>query len=106
MIASIVAFALTGGSVPMAPCAPPPNVAKGTAKGAPWFINGAEVSFNGRQYRKYGLPRQLTPVEIRPAGVHKGVAVFLPSDTTFGDEVIYLPVDWADCSFQPYALKT
>ena len=101
MIASLIALAMTGG----APCVTPPSNAKAMAKDQSWFIDGAVISYDGRQFQKYGLPRMLMPGEIRLAGVFKGVAVYLPSDTTFGDEVIYLPVDWATCSFQPYFVK-
>lgn len=104
MIASLIALAMTG-AVSTAPCVTPPDTAKAMAKDQPWFINGAAIAFQGRQFQKYGLPRVLMPGEIRVAGAYKGVAVYLPSDTTFGDEIIYLPVDWAACSFQPYALK-
>ncbi|MEZ0244439.1 MAG: hypothetical protein ACAH11_13770 [Sphingomonas sp.] len=105
MIASMLALAIAGGPVSAAPCVTPPNTAKGAAAGQPWFVNGAEITFNGRQFRKFGLPRVLMPGEIRLAGAFKGVAVYLPSDTTFGEGVVYLPVDWAACSFQPYAAK-
>lgn len=105
MIVSMLALALSGGAISAAPCVTPPVAAKGVAKGQPWFIDGAEITFNGRQFQKYGLPRVLMPAEIRAAGAYKGVAVYLPSDAMLGDEIVYLPVDFAECSFQPYALK-
>ena len=105
MIAAMLALAVTGVAVPAVPCVPPAT-AKIAAKDQPWFINNAEVTFRGRQFRKYGLPRVLTPGEIRVAGAHKGVAVYLPSDTTLGEDIVYLPVDWAACSLQPYVVKS
>src|SRR3569833_1351694 len=106
MIASMLAVAMAGGGGFMAPCVTPPDAAKTVAKEQSWFINNVEISFDSRQFRKYGLPRVLTPAEIRVAGAYKGAAVYLPSDPLLGTDVIYLPVDLAACEFQPYVVKT
>jgi hypothetical protein len=73
------------------------------AAGATWFINNDPVTFNGRRYVKYGLPRVLGATEVTRAGDVQGVGVFAEAGAGATAEVIYLPVR-PGCEFQPYQL--
>jgi hypothetical protein len=73
---------------------------QGYAAGAPWFINNETITFNNRQYVKYGLPRVLGVTEVSRAGEVQGVGVFSEGGS-MTSEVIYLPVR-PGCEFQPY----
>jgi hypothetical protein len=77
------------------------------AASAPWYINNEPVTFNGRRYVKYGLPRVLGTTEITRAGELQGVPVFAETGGATPPEVIYVPVR-PGCEFQPYQgeLKT
>jgi hypothetical protein len=70
------------------------------AGGATWYINNEPVTFNGRRYVKYGLPRVLGTTDISRAGEYQGVPVFSEGGN-IGADVIYIPVR-PGCEFQPY----
>jgi len=70
------------------------------AGGATWYVNNEPVTFNGRRYVKYGLPRVLGTTEVGRAGEYQGVSVFSEGGSMSAD-VIYIPVR-PGCEFQPY----
>lgn len=74
----------------------------GYAAGKAWFINNDKVSFKGKSYIKYGLPRVLGVTEVSKIGENDGISVFAEPGTEI-PEVIYLPVR-RGCEFQPYQL--
>jgi len=78
----------------------------GYAGAEPWFINTELVTFNGRRYVKYGLPRVLGTSEVSNAGTVHGVSVFVESGAGMPrPEVIYVPTR-PGCEFQPYQSET
>jgi len=70
------------------------------AANATWFINNEPVTFQGRRYVKYGLPRVLNVNEVTRVGEFQGVSVFAEAGQT-RPEVIYVPVR-PGCELQPY----
>lgn len=76
------------------------------AEGRSWFVNAQPVTLGPVQYEKYGLPRELGPMDLpllERAGVFSGVMVFAEKGADL--EVIYVPVNAAACTFQPYQKK-
>lgn len=74
------------------------------AAGLKWFIDNEVLRFAGGTYAKYGLPRQLAPMEIEAAGEKGEVPIFIEAGNYVeAPEVVYVMVKSADCSFQPYA---
>lgn len=75
------------------------------AEGRPWFTSGQTIALAGKPYDKYGLPREFGAMDLpllEKAGVFGGVIAFTEKG---GDrEVIYVPVNAAACTFQPYQL--
>ncbi|HEU4558940.1 MAG TPA: hypothetical protein VFS20_13865 [Longimicrobium sp.] len=73
------------------------------AAAAPWFVNNEPITFRGRRYVRYALPRTLGPADVVPVGTYQGVTVF--AEPGFEDarvfEVLFLPVT-PDCQFQAY----
>lgn len=101
---------MLGMMIALAFAAPAPQdkvcaTAAAEAKAKPWYVSNAEISFRGRAFRKYGLPRVLSPVEVTAAGTYEGVPVFLPTDKMLGEDVVYLVTVSKGCEFQPYAVK-
>jgi hypothetical protein len=83
-----------------------PPAAAGYAGGATWFINGEPVTFNGRRYVKYGLPRVLGTSDVSSAGTVNNVSAFAePGANAQRPEVIYVPTR-PGCEFQPYQAET
>ena len=74
------------------------------AGGAPWFINNEPITFGGRRYVKYGLPRVVGVTELGRVGDYQGVGVFGEAGGMEPREVIYVPVR-PGCEFQPYQLE-
>ncbi len=75
------------------------------ASGAGWFINSEPVTFGGRRYVKYGLPRVLGASDVASVGSYQGVAVFAETSADrMRPEVIYLPVR-PGCELQPYQVE-
>lgn len=72
------------------------------AEGRPWFTSGQTIAVGDKPYDKFGLPRELGPMDLpllERAGVFGGVMAFTEKG---GDrEVIYVPVSAAACTFQP-----
>ncbi len=71
---------------------------------ARWYAMNEPITFAGRRYIKYGMPRQLGSEEVVPVGSYQGVPVFAePGDAVQPREVIFLPT-MPGCHFQPYEL--
>lgn len=73
------------------------------AEGRDWFMKKTPIAVAGAKYEAYGLPREFGPMDftlLERAGVYSGVMVF--AEKGQGAEVIYLPVNAAACTFQPY----
>lgn len=67
-----------------------------------WYINNDPVSFKGKKFIKYGLPRILATDEIIRAGDIGNVGIYTEASVVVEEaEVIYIPVR-AGCEFQPY----
>lgn len=82
-----------------------PMVTEGYAANATWYINNEPVTFNGRRYVKYGLPRVLGVTEVSSAGTYQGVPVFAETGANMQrPDVIYVPVR-TGCEFQPYQVE-
>lgn len=101
---------MLGMMIALAFAAPAPQdkvcaTAAAEAKAKPWYISNAEIRFRGRAFRKFGLPRVLSPGEVAAAGTYRGLPVFVPTDTTLGEDVVYLVTTSKGCEFQPYAVK-
>lgn len=74
----------------------------GYAGGETWFVNNEPVTFNGRRYVRYGLPRVLRADDVKNVGTVHGVSVFAePRADARRPEVVYLPTR-PGCEFQPY----
>ncbi|HEV2145936.1 MAG TPA: hypothetical protein VGR37_00820 [Longimicrobiaceae bacterium] len=78
-----------------------PATAPAYAAGATWFINNEPIMMNRRRYVKFGLPRVVSPTDVRRIGEHQGVGVFADATATGTPDVIYIPVR-PGCEFQPY----
>ncbi|HEX9937849.1 MAG TPA: hypothetical protein VGB15_12030 [Longimicrobium sp.] len=79
--------------------------AEQNAASATWYINNEPITFNGRRYVKYGLPRVLGATDVNNVGNVQGVAAFAePSANAEAPEVIYVPVG-SRCEFQPYQIE-
>jgi hypothetical protein len=77
----------------------------GYAGAETWFINTEPVTFNGRRYTKYGLPRILVTTDVTNVGTVNNVSVFAePSANAQRPEVIYIPTR-PGCEFQPYQIE-
>ncbi|HEY0065837.1 MAG TPA: hypothetical protein VGB46_00695 [Flavisolibacter sp.] len=75
----------------------------GYAAAKAWFINNEKITFLGKPYQKYGLPRVLGISEVKRLGENDGVSVFAEPREGI-PQVIYLPVR-RGCEFQPYILN-
>lgn len=73
------------------------------AAGSPFYINAETLSYRGKRYGKYGLPRVLSAsdLEPRPFALKDGAAFFLERGNP-DTEIIYLLVQPLGCEFQPY----
>jgi hypothetical protein len=81
-----------------------PVTAPNYAAGATWFVAAEPVTFGGRRYDRFGLPRVITPAELRRVGEFQGVPVFAATDAPAQPEVVYVPVR-TGCEFQAYQLQ-
>jgi hypothetical protein len=77
-----------------------PATAPNYAAGASWFIQGDQITLDGRRFVKYGLPRVLGVNDVRRAGEYQGVPVFAEAGMARPD-VVYVAVR-PGCEFQPY----
>lgn len=75
------------------------------AGGATWFINTDSVTFNNRQYVKFGVTRVIPATQLTSGGTVQGTTVFTESGAASPAQVIYVPVR-PGCEFQPYQLRT
>jgi hypothetical protein len=83
-----------------------PPAGEGYAGSTAWFVNNEPVTFMGRRYIKYGLPRVLGTTDVHGVGTVQGVSVFAEhAANTEHPEVIYVPVR-PGCEFQPYQYET
>lgn len=78
-----------------------PDASKDYAANASWYVNHEAVSFQGKSFDKYGLPRVLGVNEITKAGEYKGVNVYVEAGYDGPIDIIYIPVR-GGCEFQPY----
>jgi hypothetical protein len=69
-----------------------------------WFTRDSLITVEGRDYRKYGLPRIVGLDEISPYATYRGVMFFQEIGLDGTPEVLYVPVR-ASCEVQPYALE-
>lgn len=70
-----------------------------------WFKE-ASRNFLEKDYLKYGLPRRISPGDLRIFVYHTGVPVFIArSDTARTAEIVYVSYGPA-CEFQPYQEAT
>lgn len=79
-----------------------PSNGAGYAAGKSWFTNNERITFKGKSYEKYGLPRILGSKEVVKAGIYDGIGIYTEPGIDFV-EVVYLPVR-RGCEFQPYQL--
>lgn len=66
------------------------------------------ITYKGKKYQRYGLPRVLALEDVKPAGKYKGLLVMAETGTKAATpEVIYIPhsASMGSASFQPYQLK-
>lgn len=77
------------------------------ASGKPFYINSDPVTFKGKTYVKYGLPRILSVSDLdpKPYGLKDGVPVFLERGNPAA-EVIYMLSQPLGCEFQPYQVES
>lgn len=75
------------------------------ARNAEWHVNNEPITYRGRRYVKYGLPRVLAPGDVVRDGDVRGVPAFVepPAPRIGVTDVIYLPVK-PTCEFQPYEI--
>ncbi|HEX8453285.1 MAG TPA: hypothetical protein VF647_14375 [Longimicrobium sp.] len=74
-----------------------------SAASAPWFVTDEPVTFGGRRFVKFGLPRLLRAGDVVRVGEFRGVGVFAEPNVR-RTEVIYLPTG-SGCELQPYQLE-
>lgn len=71
------------------------------ARQRPWYVNSTPIAFRGGQYGKYGLPRIVSPSDLRWVGEHDGQGLFAEMGAT-DFPVIYVIAKGLDCEFQAY----
>jgi len=76
----------------------------GYAGGQTWFINNEAVTFNGREYVRFGVARIITPAELTRAGDVNGVGVWRSNAAGATDDIIYFPTR-TGCEFQGYQAR-
>jgi hypothetical protein len=79
--------------------APPP-----TASGRDWFVRDEPIFFAGREYVRFGVPREVEAGQIRRLGEYQGVPLFVPPDAGEPPASLLVPVQ-DGCIFQPYQLR-
>jgi hypothetical protein len=78
---------------------------KAYAQLTPWFKNNEQITYKGKKFVKYGLPRVLGVTEIELSDKYKDVGVYIERGYAGKVEVIYIPVR-PGCEFQPYQVFT
>lgn len=76
----------------------------GYAAGQTWFINNEPITFNNREYVKFGVARIITPAELTRAGEVSGVGVWRSNAAGATDDIIYVPTR-TGCEFQGYQVR-
>lgn len=72
------------------------------AEGVDWYVRGDPIPSGGRMMFRYGLPRILSPEDVRPVGQYRGLTLFAEAgDDPASPGVLYLFVR-PSCQFQPY----
>jgi hypothetical protein len=66
-----------------------------------WYIRSVPMTFAGRKYVKFGLPRVLDAAQLTRVGDFSGVGVFAETGAEAPQEVLYVPLR-PGCEFQPY----
>lgn len=74
------------------------------AAGEAWFTGDSLITVEGREYRKYGVPRVVGLHEISPHATYRGVVVYQEAGFAGTAEVLYVPFD-SSCNLQPYQLE-
>ncbi|HWV58989.1 MAG TPA: hypothetical protein VNZ57_16165 [Longimicrobiales bacterium] len=70
-----------------------------------WFVADQPVTFQNREFLRYGERRILSPRELARAGEYDGVTVFTQVGAVAPVSEIYLPAG-PGCDFQPYAPRS
>ncbi|HUE97543.1 MAG TPA: hypothetical protein VMN39_12860, partial [Longimicrobiaceae bacterium] len=70
------------------------------ASGEAWFVNDDRITFDRRQFSKFGQPQARDCGAMKIVGEHDGISVFaeVTASSPFG--IIYVPV--SPGVFQPY----
>jgi hypothetical protein len=72
------------------------------------WVDMLTITYKGKEYSRYGLPRILGFDDVKPVGTYKGILVMAePGTKAATPEVIYIPhsASMGSASFQPYQLK-
>lgn len=77
----------------------------GYAAGEAFYINNEPITFQGRRYVRFGLPRVIGAQEVNRIGEYRGIQVFAETGATGAPQVIYLPVR-TGCEFAVYQQET
>jgi hypothetical protein len=78
-----------------------PATAPNYAAGASWFIQSSDMTFDTRQWVKYGVTRVVQPPQLQRAGEFQGTPVFAEAGATAPFSILYVPVR-PGCEFQPF----
>ena len=100
ILSSMLALTLAGAN-PAAECVPAPKAGHAGAHALAWVINNDAVTFRGKKYMKYGLPRVLYAGEVELVGPYKG-GYFYAEKGVKDYEILYLLTRLDGCEFQPY----
>jgi hypothetical protein len=108
----MIAFMLALAASTAAPdtCSLGGTIKQGYASAESWYVNSAPIVIAKRKYVKYGLPRVLSPSDVRPYVNYKGAGVFIERGDKKRDVVYVLAgvtypgekVDGYGCEYQPY----
>lgn len=72
------------------------------------WVDMLTITYKGKEYSRYGLPRILNFDDVKAAGKYKGILVMAETGVKAATpEVIYIPhsASMGSASFQPYQLK-
>lgn len=80
-----------------------PTEAPPYAESAEWFVSGRPIQFAGHLYFKYGLPRKVSPFELRRVGKYSEILLFeIATEDGSPPDVLLLPMR-PGCIFQLYS---
>jgi hypothetical protein len=77
-----------------------PATAPSYAAGATWYVQGDQITVDGRRFVKFGLPRVVGVGQVARSGEYQGVPLFAEPGMARPD-VLYVPLR-PGCEFQPY----